>query len=67
MRQRLQGGRFRWLNETLYTTDGQAALRMMRQEPQLMEQYHEGTPPGCIVRPPWLHCTVLRSQHAWQQ
>lgn len=42
MRARLQGGRFRWLNEALYTTGGADALRMMRDEPQLMQQYHEG-------------------------
>lgn len=42
MRQRLQGGRFRWLNETLYTSDGSEALRLMSEQPELMEQYHEG-------------------------
>lgn len=42
MRARLQGGRFRWLNETLYTSDGAAALTMVQREPELMEQYHEG-------------------------
>lgn len=57
MRQRLQGGRFRWLNETLYTSDGQAALRLMRREPELMQQYHEGAPPPLAA----LHCEfVLR-------
>lgn len=42
MRQRLQGGRFRWLNEALYTTGGGEALAMMQGQPELMEQYHEG-------------------------
>lgn len=42
MRARLQGGRFRWLNEALYTSDGATALGMVQREPQLMEQYHEG-------------------------
>jgi ribosomal RNA-processing protein 8 len=42
MRQRLQGGRFRWLNETLYTSDGSEALRMVQGQPDLMDQYHEG-------------------------
>ena len=50
MRQRLQGGRFRWLNEALYTTDGGEALRMMQREPDLMQQYHEGEREG-EVRP----------------
>lgn len=30
MRGKLQGGRFRWLNEQLYTSTGDAALRMMQ-------------------------------------
>ncbi|KAL4443931.1 hypothetical protein ABPG75_011668 [Micractinium tetrahymenae] len=42
MRARLQGGRFRWLNEALYTSDGATALAMVRKEPELMDQYHEG-------------------------
>lgn len=42
MRQRLQGGRFRWLNEKLYTCQGNEALDIMGQEPELYTQYHEG-------------------------
>lgn len=42
MRQRLQGGRFRWLNEKLYIGDSAEAVQLMQQEPELMEQYHEG-------------------------
>ncbi|GAB4816142.1 hypothetical protein N2152v2_003188 [Parachlorella kessleri] len=42
MRQRLQGGRFRWLNEKLYTCEGSDALALMQQQPDLYEQYHEG-------------------------
>jgi ribosomal RNA-processing protein 8 len=60
MRQRLQGGRFRWLNERLYTSDSSEAVRMMDQEPELYEEYHVGgfccrragppLPPGCAGR-----------------
>lgn len=48
MRQRLQGGRFRWLNETLYTSDGAAALDMVQKQPNLMDQYHEGACRGIL-------------------
>jgi hypothetical protein len=44
MRQQLQGGRFRWLNEKLYTCEGSEALDLMRGEPELYEQYHQGGP-----------------------
>ena len=46
MRARLQGGRFRWLNEALYTSDGAAALAMVQKEPEVMQQYHEGEEQG---------------------
>jgi ribosomal RNA-processing protein 8 len=42
MRQKLQGGQFRWLNEQLYTTAGDNALSLMRKNPELYEKYHEG-------------------------
>lgn len=42
MRQRLQGGQFRWLNEQLYTTGGDKALTLMRKNPELYDKYHEG-------------------------
>lgn len=42
MRQRLSGGRFRWLNEQLYTTEGSDALRLMQQHPEYFDEYHEG-------------------------
>jgi ribosomal RNA-processing protein 8 len=38
----LAGGRFRWLNEQLYTHTGEKALRLYEQEPQLFEEYHRG-------------------------
>lgn len=42
MKQRLQGGRFRWLNQVLYTTHGQEALDMVLKQPALYEEYHQG-------------------------
>lgn len=42
MRARLTGGRFRWLNEQLYTTQGHTAQKLMQQHPDYFEEYHEG-------------------------
>lgn len=41
MRSKLSGGRFRMLNEQLYTSEGQHAFRMMQRHPELYQQYHE--------------------------
>ncbi len=38
----LAGARFRHINEKLYTTTSQEALRMMQEDPQLMTDYHSG-------------------------
>ena len=57
MASKLQGSRFRWLNEQLYTSDGEAAFQLMQEQPQLFTQYHE-------VR---TTCrTLLRSSHTVQ-
>jgi len=42
MRARLQGGRFRQLNEALYTQPGDGAFSMMAGQPDLFKQYHDG-------------------------
>lgn len=42
MMARLEGGRFRFLNELLYTTDGKTAFEMFQEDPELFEAYHEG-------------------------
>ena len=42
MRARLQGGRFRQLNEALYTRPGGEAFGLMSREPELFKQYHDG-------------------------
>lgn len=44
MRSKLAGGRFRMLNEQLYTSQGQVAFSMMQGQPDLFEQYHEVRP-----------------------
>lgn len=41
MRSKLSGGRFRMLNEQLYTSEGQHAFHMMQGQPELYRQYHE--------------------------
>lgn len=41
MRAKLSGGRFRWLNEQLYTCPGDQALVLMQEQPHLFKQYHE--------------------------
>lgn len=51
MRSKLAGGRFRMLNEQLYTSQGQDAFSLMQGQPDLFEQYHEVralTLPLCI-------------------
>eukprot|EP00753_Platysulcus_tardus_P022719 PLAT9935.1.p1 GENE.PLAT9935.1~~PLAT9935.1.p1 ORF type:complete len:377 (-),score=146.73 PLAT9935.1:156-1286(-) len=42
MRRKLMGGRFRWINEQLYTMRGDSALQLFTEEPELFEEYHSG-------------------------
>jgi SAM-dependent methyltransferase len=42
MRARLEGGRFRQLNEALYTRSGGDAFGMMAGRPELFQAYHDG-------------------------
>jgi len=42
LRARLAGGRFRSLNEALYTNDGEENFRRFQAEPELAEAYHRG-------------------------
>ena len=49
MRARLTGGRFRWLNEQLYTTQGHTAQKLMQQHPEYFEEYHEGKGDGSAM------------------
>ena len=43
MRSKLSGGRFRMLNQQLYTSRGQEAFDTMQAQPDLFQQYHEVT------------------------
>ena len=38
---KLQGGRFRWINEQLYTQDGSQALAMLAADPAMYAEYHQ--------------------------
>ncbi|KDO33492.1 hypothetical protein SPRG_02300 [Saprolegnia parasitica CBS 223.65] len=42
MKRRLEGGKFRMLNEQLYTTTGGEAFEEFQAEPELFDTYHEG-------------------------
>jgi ribosomal RNA-processing protein 8 len=42
MDSQLHGSRFRWLNESLYTTTGREALDMFRRDPGAFDVYHDG-------------------------
>ncbi|TIA99512.1 hypothetical protein E3P96_02904 [Wallemia ichthyophaga] len=42
MKKSLSGARFRWINETLYTTDSQEAHELMQDDPSIFNEYHEG-------------------------
>ncbi|KAI9306678.1 methyltransferase-domain-containing protein [Cunninghamella echinulata] len=42
MKDKLSGARFRWLNEKLYTTEGNEAYTLFQDQPELFDEYHEG-------------------------
>ena len=42
MASKMEGARFRWLNEQLYTTTGAKAREMFEEDPKLFEVYHRG-------------------------
>ncbi|RDB22865.1 hypothetical protein Hypma_010341 [Hypsizygus marmoreus] len=42
MKQSLDGARFRMINESLYKTDSRKAHQMMKEDPQVFEDYHTG-------------------------
>ena len=60
MRQKLQGGQFRWLNEQLYTTGGDNALSIMKKNPELYEKYHEGEISGHFELPFAYHTILIQ-------
>ncbi|GAV52486.1 hypothetical protein ZYGR_0AG04770 [Zygosaccharomyces rouxii] len=42
MMAKLTGSRFRWINEQLYTISSEDALRLIQEQPQLFDEYHDG-------------------------
>ena len=40
--EKLKGAKFRWLNETLYTSTGSSSFDLFTKDPHLFELYHEG-------------------------
>lgn len=42
MMAKLSGSRFRWINEQLYTTTSQNALNLVKEQPSLFDEYHQG-------------------------
>lgn len=42
MMAKLSGSRFRWINEQLYTIDSESALKLMKEQPSLFDEYHQG-------------------------
>lgn len=42
MMAKLSGSRFRWINEQLYTITSEAALKLIKEQPSLFDEYHQG-------------------------
>lgn len=42
MMAKLSGSRFRWINEQLYTISSQDALALVKDQPELFDEYHQG-------------------------
>ncbi|KAI5957900.1 RRP8 [Candida margitis] len=42
MMSKLSGSRFRWINEQLYTITSEEALKLIKEQPSLFDEYHEG-------------------------
>lgn len=42
MMAKLTGSRFRWINEQLYTIKSDEALKLVKEQPSLFDEYHEG-------------------------
>jgi ribosomal RNA-processing protein 8 len=51
MKERLQGSKFRVLNESLYTQDSHAAYRQFQSTPSLFQEYHAGFRHQCSQWP----------------
>lgn len=42
MMAKLSGSRFRWINEQLYTISSEDALSLIKKQPELFDEYHDG-------------------------
>lgn len=42
MMEKLAGSRFRWINEQLYTTTSEEAVKIMKDQPEMFDEYHAG-------------------------
>ncbi|KZW04000.1 hypothetical protein EXIGLDRAFT_599964 [Exidia glandulosa HHB12029] len=42
MKNKLDGARFRWINEVLYKSDSADAVTLMRNDPKVFDEYHTG-------------------------
>ncbi|KAK9484599.1 methyltransferase-domain-containing protein [Lipomyces starkeyi] len=42
MKEKLAGSRFRWINEKLYTVPSNEAKNLLKDQPELYREYHEG-------------------------
>ncbi|ODQ64910.1 hypothetical protein NADFUDRAFT_34931, partial [Nadsonia fulvescens var. elongata DSM 6958] len=42
MREKLMGSRFRWINEQLYTISSESALELIKDSPDIFDEYHSG-------------------------
>lgn len=42
MMAKLSGSRFRWINEQLYTISSENALELIKKQPELFDEYHDG-------------------------
>ncbi|EGV64932.1 25S rRNA (adenine645-N1)-methyltransferase [Yamadazyma tenuis] len=42
MMAKLSGSRFRWINEQLYTITSDSALKLIKEQPSLFDEYHQG-------------------------
>lgn len=64
MRQRLTGGRFRWLNEQMYTSQGADSQRLLQQNPAFFDEYHQGESVGGVGLAMRVPGTALKALHA---
>lgn len=42
MMEKLAGSRFRWINEQLYTSTSGEAVKIMKEQPEMFDEYHTG-------------------------